>query len=290
MMKLAVVLVISFLVLPSLPTVSMANQPGLVTDETGTENFRVRMHVQAIVPEYTADDIEAEIIFGRELASKVLAKYPPLMNDGLNAYVNQIGQLLALGSARPELQYHFVILDTDEVNAFAAPGGYVFITKGAISQARNEAEVAAILAHEMGHIEHRHYVKAIGLRGQQQGAEQSLAAIISGGGAAAVTAFNQAVNQAMEILFEKGLQSKEDEFEADAASVLLLATAGYQPTALKHYFKTIQQTRQLDLQLLSTTHPPFNERIDALTALIAELDIEEHGFVKLERRFNENFK
>jgi predicted Zn-dependent protease len=251
-------------------------------------SFRQRAFTQIVEPEYTEDDIQAEIAFGRELASKILGRYPVVRDDKLNDYVNHIGHTLAQFSQRPELTYYFVVLDSDEINAYAAPGGYVFITKGAINKAQNEAQVAAILAHEMGHIEARHYVRAIGLRGTNADADNSLTAILSGGGAAAVVAFNQAVSQAMEILFEKGLQSKQDEFEADAASIWLLVNAGYQPSALASYFIMLSDNLNNQTQVLSNTHPPMSERITELQNILNEHGLDGLRLATLEERLNEH--
>jgi len=193
-------------------------------------------------------------------------------------------------SARPELTYYFIVMDTPDINAYAAPGGYVFITKGALEQVKNEAELAAILAHEMGHIEERHYVKAIGLRSQKGDTEDGLGAILSGGGAAAATAFSQAVGQAMEILFEKGLQSKKDEFEADEASVWLLVNAGYHPSALMDYFERIRAVKNQQTQVLSDTHPPMDERITRLNNIVNEHGLNNLRLATLEERLNENVK
>jgi predicted Zn-dependent protease len=252
--------------------------------------FRHRLPITIPEPPYTADDIEAEILFGRELASKVLGRYPVLKDDQLNYYVNSVGQVLVQFSARPELTYYFIVMDTPDINAYAAPGGYVFITKGALEQVKNEAELAAILAHEMGHIEERHYVKAIGLRSQKGDTEDGLGAILSGGGAAAATAFSQAVGQAMEILFEKGLQSKKDEFEADEASVWLLVNAGYHPSALMDYFERIRAVKNQQTQVLSDTHPPMDERITRLNNIVNEHGLNNLRLATLEERLNENVK
>jgi len=250
--------------------------------------FRQRAFSEIVEPEYTEDDIQAEITFGRELSSKILGRYPVLRNDNLNTYVNLIGNTLAQFSQRPELNYHFIVLDSDEINAYAAPGGYVFISKGALNKAQNEAQIAGILAHEMGHIEARHYVRAVGLRGTNADADNSLTALLSGGGAAAVTAFNQAVGQAMEILFEKGLQSKQDEFEADAASIWLLVNAGYQPSALADYFNLFTAIQDTNTKVLSDTHPPMAERITELQNVLNEHGLDTLRLATLEERLNEH--
>ncbi|PLA74127.1 hypothetical protein CYQ88_07755 [Hydrogenovibrio sp. SC-1] len=250
-------------------------------------NFHKRLFATIPDAPYTEDDIATEILFGRELASKVLGKYPPVKNDQLNAYVNKVGQVVAQMSERSELKYRFIVLDTDIINAFAAPGGYIFITKGALNNIEDESELAAILAHEIGHVELRHYVKKVKLRSAKGNAEDSLGAVLSGGGRAATQAFNEALDETMEILFNKGLQSKKDEFEADRTSVFLLANAGYDPTALMRYFNRIEKNQSEQVQILSETHPPLTERINEMDTLIEQNGLSNINLAKLQERFNE---
>ncbi len=251
------------------------------------DNFHKRLFATIPDAPYTEDDIATEILFGRELASKVLGKYPPVKNDQLNAYVNKVGQVVAQMSERSELKYRFIVLDTDIINAFAAPGGYIFITKGALNNIEDESELAAILAHEIGHVELRHYVKKVKLRSAKGSAEDGLGAILSGGGRAATQAFNEALDETMEILFNKGLQSKKDEFEADRTSVFLLANAGYDPTALMRYFNRIEKNQSEQVQILSETHPPLTERINEMDTLIEQNGLSNINLAKLQERFNE---
>lgn len=256
--------------------------------QASEENPRQRLFQLAPEPVYTQDDIEAEVAFGRELASKILGKYPVTQNKAQMTYVNKVGQNLAIHSQRTEIVYHFAILDTPIINAFAAPGGYIFITQGALDQAQDEAELAAILGHEFGHIEERHYVKQVGLRSNKGTAESGLTAALSGGGAAAAKAFNEAVNETMEILFTKGLKSKEDEYQADAHSVWLLTNTGYDPSALKRYFERIQSVHTPNTQTLAQTHPPMDKRIAKLNQLLQENELDQLNYARLQERFNEN--
>ncbi|MBE0471454.1 MAG: M48 family metalloprotease [Methyloprofundus sp.] len=271
---------------------TLSETPLTLTSLTTTEthSFRARLPATLPEPEYSEDDIEAEVVFGRELASKILGRYPALQDDSINNYVNKVGGLLAQYSIRSELNYHFMVLDTDEINAFAAPGGYVFITKGALELVKNEAQLAAILAHEMGHIEQRHYVRAIDLRSQKGSVESGLSAILAGGGTTAAIAFNQAINEMAEILFSKGLQSKQDEFEADASSVWLLVNTGYQPSSLARYFESVDQIKTQQTEQLSNTHPPLQERIKKLQELLNQQGLADLRLATLEERLYENLK
>ena len=269
----------------SLPSLSMASGE---TTKPLVKKYHERIITKLPQPDYTKEDIETEIEFGHQLASKILGKYPPLKDDKLNRYVNEVGQLLAMHSKRPELTYHFIVLDTPIINAFSTPGGYIFITKGALDQVEDEAELAAILAHEIGHVELRHYVKKIGLKSQKGSGEKSLMAILSGGGTAAVSAFNQAIDETMDILFKEGLHSKKDEFAADEYATWLLVNSGYDPTALKRYFQHIAKIKSQQTAVLTHTHPPLSERIQKLTQMIDKNHLDQAKLAKLEDRFNEN--
>lgn len=274
---------------------SLFSSPLLFAVEQGHINYtakqiqqRERLNVTTPEPAYSQDDIEAEIIFGKELAAKVAGKFPPLKDDKLNAYVNKVGQLVAQSSQRSELSFHFLVLNTPEINAFAAPGGYIFITTGALSFVRDESELAAILAHEIAHIEKRHYVKKVGIRSNKGDPEAGFTTILTGGGASATQAFQQAIDEGMEILFSKGLQSRTDEFEADRTAIWLLANAGYDPMALKRYFDRLIQTKGVKTDMMNHTHPPLKTRSAAMHKLIKQHNLAELQQAKLEDRFNEN--
>ena len=106
-------------------------------------------------------DEPEEIELGRAVASAVGSRYTLLRDEPLTRYVALVGNSVALQSDRPDIRYYFGVLDTDEVNAFAAPGGYVFITRGTLRLMRDEATLAGVLGHEIGHIALKHHVSAI---------------------------------------------------------------------------------------------------------------------------------
>ena len=106
---------------------------------------------------------EEEYYIGRSVAALILSKYPVYQNEPLTRYINLIGTAVAAYSSRPETYagYHFLILDSAEINALAAPGGFVFITKGLLAVCRDEEMLAAVLAHEVGHVAGKHGLQAI---------------------------------------------------------------------------------------------------------------------------------
>lgn len=248
---------------------------------------RERLNSSSAEPAYSRDDIEAEIIFGKELASKIAGKFKIIKDDNLNKYVNKVGQLVARSSVRSELSYRFMVIQSDDINAFAVPGGYVFITTGALNQVKDESELAGILAHEIAHIEKRHYVKKVGIRSNKASPEQGFTAILTGGGASSVQAFQEAIDETLEILFNKGLQSHKDEFEADATGIWLATNTGYDPTALSRYFKRIAK---LDGQVktLKATHPSLEIRANKMDKLLKQHQLDKLQQPTLEERFNAN--
>lgn len=106
---------------------------------------------------------EQEYYIGRTVAAVILSTYKPYRDQSANHYVNLVGALAALASDRPETYggYHFLILDSDEINAFAAPGGLIFVTRGMLRCCPSEDAVAAVLAHEVGHVQYQHGLQAI---------------------------------------------------------------------------------------------------------------------------------
>ncbi|MCG6864909.1 MAG: M48 family metalloprotease, partial [Thiogranum sp.] len=100
-----------------------------------------------------------EIALGKKYNQQILAEMPAYNDPGLTAYVNEVGQRIAHASHRPDLDYHFTVLDSSMVNAFALPGGYIYITRGIMAYLNSEAELAAVLGHEVGHVTARHSVR-----------------------------------------------------------------------------------------------------------------------------------
>ncbi|MBT8143253.1 MAG: M48 family metalloprotease, partial [Gammaproteobacteria bacterium] len=99
---------------------------------------------------------EREIAIGRQYHQQIMQEYKIYEDRDLQSYVQAIGERLAANSHRPQLTYHFTLLDSEEINAFALPGGYIYITRGLMAYLNNEAELAAVLGHEIGHVTARH--------------------------------------------------------------------------------------------------------------------------------------
>ena len=212
---------------------------------------------------------ENEIAVGREVAGRTLGAAPLVADPELQAYVNRVGRWVAAQTERPDLPWHFGVIDSPAINAFAAPGGYVLVTRGLYEILDNEAQLAGVLGHEIGHIALRHHITVM-----QQSAAVSAGARIAQGGDRSYLVSNL-IGTGAEVL-ARGLD-KNAEFEADRIGVILAARAGYNPYALIDVLQKLAARGQDDqaLALLFKTHPAPGERLthlgDALTPRIAQL-------------------
>ncbi len=250
--------------------------------KSGAEtDFRTRRSA-AILQDTNLDDIKAEINFGRDVAARILGNMELNKDEELARYLNLIGKGIAANVGRPELDFHFAVLDSETVNAFAAPGGYVFVTTGALRLMADEAELAAVLGHEIGHVAAKHIVKELKIRGEDREGK-SVTSLIGGTTDPIRLALQQMVDQAVTILFERGYQ-KQDEFESDRIGSTLLALAGYDPTALQRYLLRIDAAKGTTTTDIHRTHPPTSERTNAITALLNENGLNgESGAINQER-------
>ena len=203
---------------------------------------------------------------GRTVAATVLLGYKAKDARDLNGYVNTVGQALAQFSTKPETfgGYHFLVLDSDEINAFAAPGGLILVTRGLLQCCETEDELAAVLAHEIGHVE-----KAHGLRAIKTGRLNSALTILAveagknlaGEQLAEVTkAFDESINDIATTLMNSGY-SRKLEYEADAAAVEILKKSGYQPGALVAMLENMAKGWDATRKDFAATHPPPADRI-----------------------------
>jgi predicted Zn-dependent protease len=217
---------------------------------------------------------EEERQLGADVAATLLGASPLLADPGVQKYVNRVGLWVALQSSRPELPWRFGVIDNPNVNAFATPGGYVFITKGLLDQMQSEAELAGALGHEIAHVERMHHLKAIKkdarLKLLGKGATQALQKRTD---AEQMERLNK-VGTVTKGLYARGLD-KADEYEADRVGVALAARAGYDPYGLAQVLQTLDSVTgdSSRFALLFKTHPKPSERLAQLdTALGPQLD------------------
>jgi predicted Zn-dependent protease len=210
-----------------------------------------------------------EIAVGREVAGRTLGAAPLVPDPELQAYVNRVGRWIAMQSERPDLPWHFGVLDTASINAFAAPGGYVLVTRGLYESLSSESQLAGVLAHEIGHIVQRHHIKVM----QQSAAVSAGARALQRSDRSALV--NNLIGTGAEVM-ARGLD-KSAEFEADRIAVVLAARAGYSPYGLAEVLHILAARSADDssLALLFKTHPAPGERLtqlgDALAPRVAAL-------------------
>ena len=218
-----------------------------------------------------AVDEKGEIQIGQGVAANLLGAAPLVPDERMQKYVNQLGRWLALQTERPDLNWHFGVLDSPNVNAFAAPGGYIFITRGLLLKLRNEAELAGVLAHEIAHVLRRHHLNAI-QKNAQVGIVADLLSIATQDKQHNET-LDKVINAGTE-LYARGLD-KDDEFEADRMGVIIAARAGYDPYALPAVLQTLDAMNPQDsgLALMFKTHPAPASRLELLDkAMQSSLD------------------
>jgi predicted Zn-dependent protease len=205
-----------------------------------------------------ADEIE----IGKGVAANLLGAAPPVNDPQLQAYVNRVGQWVAMHTERPGLPWHFAVLDTNGVNAFATPGGYVFITRGMLLRMRDEAELAGVLAHEVSHVVEKHALKTM-----RKGALAGLAGdtLSSYAEKKGQEEFTKIVSAGTEI-YARGLD-KEDEFAADRAGVVIATRAGYDPYGLPSVLQTLASINPKDdaVALMFKTHPDSVTRLELVS-------------------------
>ncbi len=214
-------------------------------------------------------DEKEEIAIGNDVAARLLGAAPLVADARIQQYVNRVGRWLALQSERPDLPWHFGVLDAPQVNAFAVPGGTIFITRGLLAKMTSEAELAGVLSHEIMHVVKKHHLKAM-----QKGALASLSADAAG------AALNNVNSEARAKLIAFGTEmysrglDKGDELEADRLGVVIAARGGYDAYGLPAVLQTLQAMNANDsaLALMFKTHPSPAERLDALGRMQATLD------------------
>lgn len=204
---------------------------------------------------------DEEVRVGQDVSAKIRTRFGVVQDPAVTKYVTLVGTLLARQSERPKLHWTFVVLDTDGVNAFAAPGGIVHITRGALGLIQNEAELAGVLGHEITHVAHKHAVNAIRKNNLVQlGANETLA----DRGPFLDRIATKAYEMILENSFDRG-----DELDADKGGVELAAKLGYAPGALADFLVRLDD-RNKDMPArngLFASHPETRERIEKVRAL-----------------------
>ena len=196
---------------------------------------------------------ELEVSIGRGVAREVESKFKVLHDPELAAYVDKVGQRIARVGERPNLEYHFKILDDPMINAFACPGGFIYVTTGTLRTIESEAELAGILGHETGHVTARHAVKKI----QGMLAYTILVSLLLK---------DKDARQIIDAVFSLILlgYSREDEFQSDWLGTRYAYEADYDPRGLRDFLaklKKLEKRKPLAIETLISSHPSTSQRI-----------------------------
>jgi len=220
---------------------------------------------------------EEEYYIGRAVSALILSRYKTVDDAAFTRYLNLVGMAVVYNSDRPETYggYHFTVLDSDEVNAMAAPGGFVFVTKGLVRRCGDEETLAAILAHEVGHVAARHglqsikksrLVDAFGVIGSTAASQLNSEELTKLTGL-----FEGALGDVLETLVGRGYDRKY-EFEADELSVKFIAQTGYNPAGLAAFLTTMERDKPSGpVAGWFKTHPSPADRLTRVRAEIAAL-------------------
>ena len=198
-------------------------------------------------PNFVTMSESQEVQTGRAEDPKVRQEYGAYDNPALQQYVNEVGQKLARRSHRPNLEYHFLVVDSPEVNAFALPGGYVYITRGILAYLNSEAELAAVLGHEIGHVTARHSVQQISAATAAQVGASILQIFVpqtrAGLGDTAINLLGGALLSGY---------GREHELEADRLGSEYLARTGYDPQAMVKVVGVLKNQELFDAEVAKT--------------------------------------
>lgn len=204
--------------------------------------------------------VKKEIQLGRVVAAKLTSKYPLVKDEEFTKYINSVGGQIAELSPRKEFFYRFGVIQSEDVNAYACPGGYIFVTTGLLKNIENEAELVAVFSHEMSHVI-LHYFSVM----YEESWLDTLGSLLAPRGSYVSTALKKAADDIFFQLIEKG-RDKKYELEADRASVLFLSNSGYNPSAASSILKKIYQNEKN--QTLVQTHPSLSERMNEIQKTI----------------------
>lgn len=224
-----------------------------------------------------------EIKMGNGIAANLLGASPLLPDDRVQQYVNQVGRWVSLHTERPDLPWKFGVLASTDINAFATPGGTIFITRGLLLKLNNESELAGVLAHEMVHVLRKHHLAAL-----QKSARLGIASDLVG------EALKEQNSQLLEKAIKAGTEvyarglDKNDEFEADRMGIVIATRAGYDPFGLPAVLQMLEASNAQDgsLALMFKTHPAPRDRLSLLDKLMTSRFDAYAAPTQTDKRFN----
>ncbi len=210
--------------------------------------------------------LKEEKTIGGSLALEVFHRFGGMYKSpALQNYVSLVGKSVAEVSDRPEIDYHFAVLNTDNANAFATPGGYVFVSVGLLRMVQNEAQLAGVLGHEIAHITNKHALQTLKRSKMLSGLSGlTMAAMDQDEGL-----FDKVINEVSNILFTHGLD-KDLEFEADEFGTEYAYRMGYHPAGLKDFIQILGKSGSSKSSIFLSTHPGPAERFQGLNQILPQ--------------------
>lgn len=250
MMRNAIaVAVIAAVGITTTPALAAHQLPGGLTKGLG-----IARKAQEVRDLQVTDAEEQEL--GRQVSEKIRQRYGVVQDANVHRYVALVGTALAQGSTRPALPWTFIVLDTDGVNAFAAPGGYVHITRGALALIKNEAELAGVLGHEIIHVTEKHTVTAMQ---KSQAVQMGASETLSG----SATLMQRVVNATYDNIVQRGF-GRSDENESDEKGIALANKTGYAPNGLNAFLTSLRDRNKdsKEKRGLFASHPETENRLE----------------------------
>ncbi len=222
---------------------------------------------------------EDEIALGEAVSAKIRARFGVVQDEAATRYVTLVGLVLTQHSSRPDLPYRFMILDSNSINAFAGPGGFIHITRGALASLKDEAELAGVLGHEIGHVTERHTLQAIK---KAKGLEIAQGQTLRG----SAVVLDQLAGKVSEAVLA-GFGRKE-ELESDQIGLKLTSAAGYDPLGLKRFLEVLQAVNEVSTSRsgLFASHPETKERLARIDKQLQKGDLQQSASLKLPERFD----
>jgi predicted Zn-dependent protease len=212
-----------------------------------------------------------EEALGQSVMANLLGAQPLLNDPKVQRYVNQVGLWVAMQSEQPNLNWRFGVIDTPNINSFAATGGYILITRGLWDRLKSEAELAAVLGHEITHVVKKHQAKAIASAKGQQATADLIGMVVDYNNGKSNGKTLEKLGKAGSEVFIRGLD-KDDEYAADIHGMVLAARAGYNPYALVSVLQLLGSVNPSDnaVALLFSTHPSPKDRLDNIDQVIGD--------------------
>jgi len=240
--------------------------PSFQIGDVVVDTKAIAKETQVVTKSFEDITPEQEYYIGRTVGAMILQKYPPYSNPAAEGYINVMGQMLAQASDCPETYggYHFLIQDSDEINAFAAPGGFIFLTRGMLRCCPQEDAVAAVLAHEIGHVQYKHGLRAIkqsrvtsaltalAIKGTKKYGDEDLAKLTE--------TFEGSISDITKTLIVNGY-SRSFENQADLAAISILQRTGYNPNGLVMMLNQMKIQLKPGRQDFAATHPSPDSRL-----------------------------